>query len=227
MRHKALSLLLVGLLFVTGQSVAAQDREVGELPWAGYTSPVLGLSFQYPADWTVEASNFEPALGRYGYTVTVTPAAADPSQTSKIEMVYQDYEIREDQDLQSWVAGMVRTSPFFRSPPELRVLRRETGTDATLARSDLLHVRMARPGSQSETIWVTHGQIVYALTTYVQSDRMSQVLTQMVKSLNSPLTLPRASTISTASTGTGHRWRMPWQPLRSCGSKAIRPRPAT
>ena len=79
MRHKVLSLLLVGLLLVTGQSVAAQDREVGESPWAGYTSPVLGLSFQYPADWTVEASNFEPALGRYGYTVTVTPAAADPS----------------------------------------------------------------------------------------------------------------------------------------------------
>ncbi len=183
MRHKVLSLLLVGLLLVTGQSVAAQDREVGESPWAGYTSPVLGLSFQYPADWTVEASNFEPALGRYGYTVTVTPAAADPSQASKIEMVYQDYEIREDQDLQTWVAGMVRTSPFFRSPPELRVLRRETGTDATLARSDLLHVRMARPDSQSETIWITHGQIVYALTTYVQSDRMSQVLVQMADSV--------------------------------------------
>ena len=113
MRHKALSLLLVGLLLVTGQSVAAQDREVGKSPWAEYTSPVLGLSFQYPADWTVEASNFEPALGRYGYTVTVTPGAADPSQVSKIEMVYQDYEIQEDQDLQTWVNGMVRTSPFF------------------------------------------------------------------------------------------------------------------
>ena len=194
MRHKALSLLFVGLLLVTGQSLAAaQDKESGESPWIVYTSSALSLSFQYPADWTVEASDFEPALGRYGYTITVTPAAADPSLAGKIEMVYQDYEIREDQDLQTWVDGMVRTTPFFRSPPELHVLRRAIGTDANMARSDLLHVRTTRPGSQSETIWATHGRIVYALTTYVQSDRMSQVLAQMAESVrfahNAPTSL--------------------------------------
>ncbi len=183
MRHKVSSLLLVGLLLVTGTMVAAaQDEEAGEALWAEYTSPALGLSFQYPADWKVEASDFEPALGRYGYTITVTPAA-DPSLSGKIEMVYQDYEIQQDQDLQTWVDEMVRTSPFFRSPPEMQILKRATRTEANAARSDLLHVRATRPGNQSEAIWMTHGRIVYALTTYIQSDRMSEVLSRMAESV--------------------------------------------
>ena len=184
MRHKAVSLLLVGLLLVTGSTLAAaQDREVGESPWAGYTSPALGLSFQYPADWTVEASDFEPAR-----VATATPLRSRRQRPIQAWPAKSRWSIKTTRSekikiCRAWVDGMVRTSPFFRSPPEVHVLRQAVGTDATMARSDLLHVRTARPGNQSETIWVTHGRIVYALTTYVQSDRMSQVLAQMAESV--------------------------------------------
>jgi hypothetical protein len=108
---------------------------------------------------------------------------ADPSVGSKIEMVYQDYEIRPDQGLRAWVGDILRASPFFRSPPAVQVLREAAGVRGGSARADLLHVRLDRPDSQAELVWLTHGRIVVAVTAYDPSAQMSETLARLAESV--------------------------------------------
>lgn len=184
MRHRAPSLLLMGLLVIAGSAPAmAQDREGGETAWVETTAPPLGLSFQAPADWAVALPDFEPAAGRYGYVVTITPPATDPTFRGKIEMVIQDYEIQNGQTLQAWVAGLLRTSPFFRTPPALEIVRQAGADPGAAQRSELLHARLARPGANVEAIWITHGRIVYALEAYAPSERTGETLARLAESI--------------------------------------------
>lgn len=191
MSHKALSLWIVGLLFVAGNlPAAAQDKEPA---WGEVTAPPLGVSFQVPPGWAVSLPDFEPAMGRYGYIVTILPPAGDPAGHGTIEMVVQDYEIRDDQALSTWVDGMLRTSPFTQTPPHVVVVSQSGRDPGAPRRSELLRTHVAWPAVQAEAIWIVYGRLVIALIAYDPSDRMGETLAAVAESVqfapNAPASL--------------------------------------
>ena len=188
-------IVVLALLAISlgGASANAEVLRTATPPeWQKYTSSVLGLSFDYPSGWTIDAPTFVPGPGKLGYSLALVPDSSGSQVGSKIEVIPQYFEYNEGQPLASWVEQSYRTSPFFRDPPTIEILDTYQLTTAPDNVSQVVHLRASRPGSHTESIWLSNGRLVYTFMGYAASDAMSDVLEGIVATVQFAPDAPRS-----------------------------------
>jgi len=181
----ALTLSSVLLLpHMTGANANANAIAVNAEDWTEFTSHVFGMSFDYPVGWTVDVPTFTPSERNLGYTITLYPNDEFNAETNKIEIIPQYFEFSGRQSLATLAELSYHTSPFFRDPPAIEVVGIDEIVTAPDKTMEVVHLKTRRPGIQTESLWVSHGKLVYTFITYTQSDEMAAILRKIISTLS-------------------------------------------
>lgn len=169
-----------------------------------FVHPTWGISFSYPADWSLEIPDFDaiakaPALSPNGETILpnvedmrllghhVTLYPPDNGQWPKTEIVIHldSYTISSNTDLKKWVTLRDDVNAVENPIADLTTTKQVDVSDRPYAHvaDQVVYSILENPYIHVETVWLAKADLVYALDAYGADLRVLDVLEQVAASI--------------------------------------------